>query len=95
MKSVVTGGSGFIGSHVVDHLMGAGHDVVVLDHRVRPHRDEVAFVDMDIVDFEAVLSATEGCDYIFHLAAVSNVNHAFQQPIYCVVSQQSPWTMRP
>lgn len=84
MKSAVTGGSGFIGSHVVDHLVGAGHEVVVLDHRVEPHRDDVAFVDLDIVDFRAVLRATKGCDCIFHLAAVSNVNDAFQQPMRCV-----------
>jgi len=84
MRCAVTGGSGFIGSHVVDALIAAGHDVVVLDHRVRPHRENVEFHDVDIVNFAAVLNATKGCDYVFHLAAVSDVNHAFQQPAYCV-----------
>ena len=84
MKSIVTGGSGFIGSHVVDKLIEAGHEVVVLDHRVKPHRDDVAFKDVDIVDYSSVLEAPRGCDYIFHLAAMSNVNHVFEKPLYSV-----------
>lgn len=84
MRCAVTGGSGFIGSHVVDALIDAGHQVVILDHRVRPHRDDVEFKDVDIVNFAAVLNATKGCDYIFHLAAISDVNQAFEQPAYCV-----------
>ena len=84
MKSIVTGGSGFIGSHVVDKLIDAGHEVVVLDHRVKPHRDDVEFNDIDIVDYSSVLEATKGCDYIFHLAAMSNVNHVFEKPVYSV-----------
>jgi len=84
MKSIVTGGSGFIGSHVVDKLIDAGHEVIVLDHRVKPHRDDVEFKDVDIVDYSSVLDATKGCHYIFHLAAMSNVNHVFEKPVYSV-----------
>ena len=84
MKSIVTGGSGFIGSHVVDKLIDYGHEVVVLDHRVKPHRDDVEFRDVDIVDFSSVLDATSDIDYIFHLAAMSNVNHVYDRPIYSV-----------
>lgn len=84
MRVAVTGGSGFIGSHVVDHLRKAGHGVVVIDHRVRPHRDDVAFEDVDILDLAAVRRATEGCEVVYHLAAVSNVNHAFKDPVYTV-----------
>jgi len=81
-KVVVTGGSGFIGSHVVDVLMEAGHDVTVIDHRIRPHRSDARFEDVDLMDLSSVLAATRGAEHIFHLAAVSNVNHAFKYPVY-------------
>jgi UDP-glucose 4-epimerase len=81
-KVVVTGGSGFIGSHVVDVMQEAGHDVTVLDHRVRPHRGDVRFEDVDLMDLSSVLAATRGADHVFHLAAVSNVNYAFKYPVY-------------
>ena len=76
MNVVVTGGSGFIGSHVVDALMDAGHRVTVLDHRVRPHRSDVDFEDVDLLDLSSVLAATREAEHIFHLAAVSNVSQA-------------------
>ena len=84
MKIAVTGGSGFIASHVVDHLIADGHDVVVIDHRVRPHRDDVQFEDIDILNLSALIQATKGCELIFHLAAVSNVNYAHKYPVYTV-----------
>lgn len=84
MKVAVTGGSGFIGSHVVDALVDAGYDVLVIDYRVKPHREDVDYADVDVANFSAVLNATKGCDYIYHLAGVANVNYAFQQPVYTV-----------
>jgi UDP-glucose 4-epimerase len=78
----VTGGSGFIGSHVVDALVDAGHKVTVVDHRVRPHRPDVSYEDVDLLDLSSVIAATRGAEHVFHLAAVSNVNHAFKYPVY-------------
>jgi UDP-glucose 4-epimerase len=83
-KVVVTGGSGFIGSHVVDALIDAGHQVTIIDHRVRPHRDDVNFEDVDLMDASSVQAATRGIKHIFHLAAVSNVNYAYKYPVYTV-----------
>ena len=83
-KVVVTGGSGFIGSHVVDALLDAGHEVTIIDHRVPPHRADVKFEDVDLMDLSSVLAATRGVEHIFHLAAVSNVNYAYKYPVYTV-----------
>ncbi len=81
-KVCVTGGSGFIGSHVVDALVDAGHQVTVIDHRTRPHRNDVAFEDVDLMEMSSVLAATKGAEHIFHLPAVSNVNYAHKYPVY-------------
>lgn len=82
-KVMVTGGAGFIGSHVVDRLIEAGHEVTVLDYHARPHRPDVKYEDVDLLDFASVLEATKGAQHIFHIAAVSNVNHAHKYPVYC------------
>ena len=76
----ITGGSGFIGSNVVDALVAEGHRVTVLD--VRPaHRRDVGFVQLDITDVDALATAFEGVDVVFHLAAVSNITAAFDRPL--------------
>ena len=80
MKIAVTGGSGFIGSHVVDRLHDAGHQVTVVDTRP-PHRRDVGYRDADILDLAGLVRATSGCDAVFHLAAVSNVNDALADPV--------------
>jgi UDP-glucose 4-epimerase len=81
-RVLVTGGSGFIGSHIVDVLVEAGHDVVVVDHRVPPHRADVVFEDVDLLDLSSVVAVTRGVDHVFHLGAVANVNYAYKYPVY-------------
>jgi UDP-glucose 4-epimerase len=80
MKLAVTGGSGFIGSHVVDKLCDAGHTVVVLDARL-PARADVEHAPVDLRDLDSLVAATDGCDAIFHLAAVANVNDVYADPV--------------
>lgn len=79
----ITGGSGFIGSHVVDALLGAGHKVRVLDP-VAPHRSDAEWVPVDILDTEALTETVQGMDAVFHLAAMADVNHVFERPVESV-----------
>ncbi|HEY5477253.1 MAG TPA: NAD-dependent epimerase/dehydratase family protein [Tepidiformaceae bacterium] len=79
MNIAVTGGSGFIGSHVVDKLMDAGHNVRVLDG-TKPHRTDVDWRPCDITRLTQVEAAVAGCDAIYHLAAMANVNDVAKAP---------------
>src|SRR5262245_25908511 len=72
----ITGGSGFIGSHVVDALVAAGHRVRVLDTRP-PGRADVEWVDVDVMDQDALTDAVRGTAATFHLAAMADVNHIY------------------
>lgn len=77
MSALVTGGAGFIGSHLVRALVAAGEPVTVLDNmrRGNPARlpREVRLMNGDIRDIATVAAAIEGCDVVYHLAAQSNV----------------------
>lgn len=83
VKVAVTGGSGFIGSNLVDALVSGGHRPVVID-LLPPHRGDVAAHQIDILDESAWGDALDGCDAVFHLAAVANVNDAYADPARCV-----------
>jgi UDP-glucose 4-epimerase len=80
---LVTGGSGFIGSHVVDRLLAAGHEAVIFDLRPSEHhpRDEVPFVRGDVADVERLCDAMCGCDAVIHMAAAADVNAVEGAPL--------------
>jgi len=80
MRTLVTGGGGFIGSHVVDRLVAAGHDVHVVDLRP-PHRPDVGHIAADINDLDALVEAFAGADVVFHLAAYADVNDVSREPV--------------
>ena len=77
MSALVTGGAGFIGSHLVRALLAAGEPVTVLDNMKRGNPAglprEVRLLEGDIRDPSTVATAIEGCDVVYHLAAQSNV----------------------
>jgi UDP-glucose 4-epimerase len=77
VRVVVTGGTGFLGSHVADGLVTAGHEVVVFDRLAsKRHRS----VTGDLLDPASVAGALEGTDAVCHLGAVGDVYLAAEQP---------------
>src|SRR5437763_983270 len=82
MRVLVTGGSGFIGSHVVDKLRARGHEPVIYDLRPSPWHEPgtVDTVLGSITDREALERALHSCDAVAHLAAVADVNDVHAEP---------------
>ncbi len=86
-KFLVTGGAGFIGSHIVDALITGGYGVVVLDNLSSGYKEnlsnvwkKITFVEGDVRDAETCLKAAEGCDGIFHEAALVSVPDSINRP---------------
>ncbi len=86
MKALVTGGAGFIGSHIVDRLIERGDDVIVYDNMstgiedfIKPHFEnpKFKFVQGDILDTEKLKAEMQGVDFVFHLAAHADVRSGF------------------
>ncbi|MEA2182517.1 MAG: UDP-glucose 4-epimerase [Solirubrobacteraceae bacterium] len=82
MKTLVTGGSGFIGSHVVDRLIAEGHEARVFDQRPWPYdpSDGCEMVVGDLLDPDALQAAAHGCDAIIHCAAAADVGLVAKDP---------------
>jgi nucleoside-diphosphate-sugar epimerase len=88
MKTLVTGGGGFIGSHLAAHLAELGHDIRILDNFASGQRsnmlalpDDVELIEGDIQSYERAHNAVTGCDIVFHQAALPSVPRSVQDPL--------------
>lgn len=86
-KIFITGGAGFIGSHLVAKLVRDGHEVVVADTLLRGNKIEpeilkaIQFEKADVRDAEAMIRLSKGCDIIYHFAAVLGVDVVADNPV--------------
>lgn len=87
MKAIVTGGAGFIGSHLVDRLLEEGVKVTVLDNFSTGHKenldhikDKISIIECDISKNGDWLKAFEQVDYVFHLASLADIVPSIQKP---------------
>jgi len=87
-KALVTGGAGFIGSNLVDALLREGAAVKVLDNlstgrseNLEHAKQQIEFEQGDIRDFETVQAMCDGCDVVFHQAAVVSVPQTVEDPL--------------
>ncbi|HDN83776.1 MAG TPA: SDR family NAD(P)-dependent oxidoreductase [Candidatus Altiarchaeales archaeon] len=88
-RILVTGGAGFIGSHLVDRLVEEDAEVVAIDNlkdgdlsNLDKSKDRIEFHKVDIRDFEALKKAMDGVEVVFHLAANANVPYSVENPKY-------------
>ena len=86
--SLVTGGAGFIGSHIVEQLLSIGHEVVVVDNEYSDNenfywRDDTYNINIDITD-KSLKNAFTNVDYVFHLAAEARIGPSIENPVNTV-----------
>ena len=90
MKAIVTGGAGFIGSHLVELLLARGHEVAVLDNLTTGSRKNLrgvegqpgwSFHPVDVTDIQAIRPLFERADWVFHLAALADVVPSIERPL--------------
>jgi len=88
-RCLVTGGAGFIGSHIAERLLADGHQVTVIDNFVSGNPNNIKelinnprfrFIQADCADLDAVAPAFEGIDWVFHMAALADIVPSIQRP---------------
>ena len=85
-KMIVTGGAGFIGSHIVDALVARGDDVHVIDNYAGGNREDrfnakATYHDVDVRDFAKIAPIIAGAEFVFHEAALPRVQYSIENPI--------------
>lgn len=91
MKLVVTGGAGFIGSHVAESLVRNKYDVTIVDNlsngsfnNLESIKDKIEFINLDILDYEGLKKSLKNVDYVFHHAALTSIQDSLTQRKKCV-----------
>ena len=90
MKVIVTGGAGFIGSHIVDRLVSEGYEVIVIDnesstvHENFYYNEKADYYPFDIADYESTRTLYNDVDFVFHLAAESRIQPAIENPLLAI-----------
>ncbi|MGW2250808.1 NAD-dependent epimerase/dehydratase family protein [Kitasatospora sp. NPDC001660] len=84
MRIAVTGGCGFIGSHVVDRLVSAGHDVLAIDTADKYLNPDAEHARIDVLDLPRLTSALAGREVVYHLAAMADVDRIHTDPLRAV-----------
>jgi UDP-glucose 4-epimerase len=88
MRALVTGGCGFIGSHIVDRLIKMDYEVIVIDSQTSSTRTEYFFNDFatyykkDLTDFENIVDYFENMDHVFHLASEISIPYCIENPCF-------------
>lgn len=82
MRILVTGGSGFIGSHIVDVLLEKGHQVKIFDVDAPRYNQKCDYIKADVLDLNRLIQESQDYDIIYHLAAEADVNRFHKSPYY-------------
>lgn len=89
-KVVVTGGAGFIGSHLAEGLLNKGYEVVIIDNLATgrfanihdfEQSENLSFRNIDVTNFPEVVKAVDGATYVFHIAALADIVPSIQEPL--------------
>jgi len=99
MRILITGGAGFIGSHLAEHYLTQGHDVSILDNLSTGSRENIAHLEKksgyagrihfhrgDILDRELMYNLVFQCDFVFHLAAAVGVQYIIDHPLETIIT---------
>jgi len=90
MKTIVTGGAGFIGSHLVELLLEKGHSVLVLDNFITGRPENLAhlknnqnlkLIQLDVSEFDKIKGYFKNIDWVFHLAALADIVPSVEEPL--------------